>query len=108
MADSIKKKHASAKKDNDIIYLDKIPRHDSLDSIGKAALAKATSVQSPLSSSFTDLFPSLVPVAVNQAVATFESKKAELVNKEIGRLRESTQVLNGYVQQKHFSCYLET
>ncbi|XP_065052731.1 programmed cell death 6-interacting protein-like [Rhopilema esculentum] len=107
MADSIKKKHAGAKKDNDIIYLDKIPRHDSLDSIGKAALAKATSVQSPLSSSFTDLFPSLVPVAVNQAVATFESKKADLVNKEIGRLRESTQVLNGILASLNLPAAIE-
>ena len=97
MADKIKKKLVSAKKDNDFIYLDQVPSVDSLDSIGRAVLAKATPVQSTMSSSFTDLFPSLVPVAINQAIATYENKKAELVNKEVGRLREATQLLNGYV-----------
>ena len=97
MADKIKKKLTSAKKDNDFIYLDKVPSFDSLDTIGRAVLAKPTAVQAPMSSSFTDLFPSLVPVAINQAISTYESKKAELVNKEVGRLREATQLLNGYV-----------
>ena len=97
MADKIKKKLAGAKKDNDFIYLDQVPSLDSLESVGRAVLAKPTAIQTPMSSSFTDLFPSLVPVAVNQAIATYENKKAELVNKEIGRLREATQVLNGYV-----------
>ena len=97
MADKIKKKLASAKKDNDFIYLDQVPSFDSLESVGRAVLAKMTPIQNPMSSSFTDLFPSLVPVAINQAVSTYENKKAELINKEVGRLREATHLLNGYV-----------
>ena len=97
MADKIKKKLASAKKDNDFIYLDRVPSLDSLESVGRATLAKAIPVSSPISSSFADLFPSLVPVAVNQAMVTYENKKAEMVNREVGRMREATQVLNGYV-----------
>lgn len=107
MADKIKKKLVSAKKDNDFIYLDQVPSVDSLDSIGRAVLAKATQVQSTMSSSFTDLFPSLVPVAINQAIATYENKKAELVNKEVGRLREATQLLNGILASLNLPASIE-
>lgn len=33
---------------------------------------------------------------VHQALAAYEVRKTEIVNAEISRLRESTQVLNGY------------
>lgn len=46
---------------------------------------------------FLDLFADLVPVPVHQALAAYEVRKTEIVNSEIARLRESTQVLNGYV-----------
>jgi len=38
----------------------------------------------------------MVPLAVQQAVTMFESRRAGLVNGEIGRLREATQLLNRY------------
>lgn len=44
-----------------------------------------------------DLFAELVPVPVHQALAAYEVRKTEIVNTEIARLRESTQVLNGFV-----------
>ncbi len=97
MADKIKRGFTSSKKDNDFIYLDRVPSCDSLEAIGRATLAKPTEVQSPMSSSFTDLFTGLVPMSVHQALAVYDSKKMDLVNKEIGRLREASQVLNGYV-----------
>ena len=106
MADKIRKRRDSAKKDNDFIYLVQVPSMDSLESVGKAVLAKSTPIQMPMSNSFNDLFPSLVPVAVNQAVATYEAKKAELVNKEVGRLREATQLLNGYLPLNDFVHYV--
>jgi hypothetical protein len=41
-----------------------------------------------------DLFASLVPIALNNALATFSSKRAEIMNIEVNRLREATNVLN--------------
>lgn len=45
---------------------------------------------------FLDLFEGLVPLSVQQALVAYDVRKAELVNSEIGKLRESTQMLNGY------------
>ena len=38
----------------------------------------------------------LVPLAVHGAMSAYETKKGQLVNAEIGRLREATQTMNGY------------
>jgi len=35
---------------------------------------------------------------LNNALATFSSKRAEIMNIEINRLREATNVLNSYVE----------
>lgn len=43
-----------------------------------------------------DLFEDLVPISVQQALSAYDVRKTELVNSEIGKLRESTQMLNGY------------
>lgn len=43
---------------------------------------------------FADVFEALVPVAVHQAMAAYSVRKTELVNTEIMRLREATQLLN--------------
>ena len=42
----------------------------------------------------TDLFEKVVPLALQQALTMFENRRAELVNREIGRLREATQLMN--------------
>lgn len=56
-----------------------------------------------LNSTFiSDLFSDLTPVPVHQALAAYEVRKTEIVNGEIARLRESTQVLNGYVFFERF------
>ena len=44
-----------------------------------------------------ELFSKLVPLAVHAAMSAFEAKKGQLVNMEVGRIREATQTLNGYV-----------
>jgi len=46
---------------------------------------------------FLDLFENLVPISVQQALSAYDVRKAELVNLEIGKLREATQILNGYI-----------
>lgn len=88
---------AEVRKDNDFIYHERIPDLKSLDPIGKAQPAKVLPLTSPLSQNFKDLFSELVPVAVHQALAAYDVRKTEIVNAEIGRLRESTTTLNGYV-----------
>jgi len=44
----------------------------------------------------SDLFEKVVPLAIQQALTMFENRRAELVNREIGRLREATQLMNRY------------
>jgi programmed cell death 6-interacting protein len=51
----------------------------------------------------SDLFSALVPVAVSQALAAYDVRRTEIVNMEIGRLREHTQLLNGFVFYSFFS-----
>jgi len=46
---------------------------------------------------FLDLFENLVPISVQQALSAYDVRKTELVNSEIGKLREATQILNGYI-----------
>ena len=38
-----------------------------------------------------------MPLAVHAAMSAYEAKKGQLVNMEVGRIREATQTLNGYV-----------
>lgn len=47
----------------------------------------------------TDLFYDLTPVAIHQALAAYDVRKTELMNVEISKLRESTQLLNRYVDE---------
>lgn len=84
-----------AKKDNDFIYHERIPDIKLVEPIGKAQVAKLIPLTHPMSHNFKDLFSDLVPVAVHQAMAAFDVRKNEIVNGEIGRLRESTTILNG-------------
>lgn len=44
----------------------------------------------------SDLFEKVVPLAIQQALTMFENRRAELVNREIGRLREATQLMNRF------------
>jgi len=103
-----------AKKDNDFIYHERIPDVKHLEPIAKAIVAKPTPLPPKLSSKFKgiylkkkiflylfifvlDLFEDLVPISVQQALSAYDVRKTELVNSEIGKLRESTQILNGYI-----------
>ncbi|XP_012936236.1 programmed cell death 6-interacting protein [Aplysia californica] len=97
----------SAKKDNDFIYHDKIPDLKTLDPIGKAVVAKSASVAQPMSTKFVDLFEKIVPLPVHEALTTFENRKSQLVNMEVGRLREATQLINSVLASLNLPAALE-
>ena len=42
----------------------------------------------------SDMFEKVVPLAVHNALVVFETRKQEIVNMEIGRLREATTLVN--------------
>ncbi|XP_043204066.1 programmed cell death 6-interacting protein-like [Amphibalanus amphitrite] len=98
---------ASAKKDNDFIYHERVPDVKALAPIGKAAIAKLLPAPEHYSKDFRDLFAQLTPVPVQQAMAGYEVRKTELVNTEVGRLREATQTLNGVLASLNLPAALE-
>lgn len=98
---------AESKKDNDFIYNEIIPDVKSLDSPGKAQLAKALPFTTPLSPNSKDLFEDLVPVALHQANAAADARKNEIVNAEVMRLREATQNLNGILASLNLPAAIE-
>lgn len=59
--------------------------------------AKVLPVVTPLSTKFRDLFESLAPLSIQNALSLFESRKIDVVNLERGRMRESTEIMNKYV-----------
>lgn len=95
----INREATELKKDNDFIYHERIPASDCLEAIGRATLAKSLPLSKPASSSFVDLFSKLVPMAVHNALQAYESRKGEIINFEVGRLREGTQLMNRSVDQ---------
>ncbi|XP_061174111.1 programmed cell death 6-interacting protein-like isoform X2 [Saccostrea echinata] len=98
----------AAKKDNDFIYHDKIPDLKNLPTIGKAAIAKpAPFPNKPMSEGFTDLFEKLVPIPVYEALTAFENRKTQIMNTEIGRLREQTQLMNSILASLNLPAALE-
>lgn len=99
--------HDEAVKDNDFIYHEAVPNFRSLPGVDKAAVAKPTAVPEKFSSSFTDLFESLVPVSVQQALAAYDTRKQEIVSVEIGKLRENTQLLNSILASLNLPAAIE-
>lgn len=103
----IHREAAELKKDNEFIYHDRIPAPDSLEAIGRAALAKSLPLSKPASSSFADLFSKLVPMAVHNALQAYESRKGEIINFEVGRLREGTQLMNSVLASLNLPAAIE-
>ncbi|XP_044599221.1 programmed cell death 6-interacting protein [Cotesia glomerata] len=95
------------KKDNDFIYHERIPDIKSLEPIGKANIAKFLTMSQPMSSNFKDLFEDLLPVAVHHALSSYEIRRNELVNTEISKLREMTQVLNTVLASLNLPAAIE-
>ncbi|CAH1107337.1 unnamed protein product, partial [Psylliodes chrysocephalus] len=98
---------AEAVKDNDFIYHEIIPDIKSVDSIGKAQPAKVLPLAHPMSQNFSDVFTELVPVAVHQALASYDIRKTEIVNTEISKLREASQMLNGLLASLNLPAAIE-
>ncbi|MBN3323882.1 PDC6I protein, partial [Atractosteus spatula] len=107
LSDKISRALTAAKKDNDFIYHDRVPDLKDLDSIGKAALVKATAINVPMCQKFTDLFEKMVPMAVQQAVSTYSQRKSEIVNRLIGQMREATNLCNGVLASLNLPAALE-
>ncbi|VDM96515.1 unnamed protein product [Thelazia callipaeda] len=104
---AIQKAYLSAKKDNDFIYHERIADFRSLPSLPKVAVAKVLPVMSPMTPRFKDMFSSLVPIQVHQSVASFDSRKSEVINIETGRLREHTQLMNGILTSLNLPAALD-
>lgn len=96
-----------AKKDNDFIYNEIIPDIKNLQSPGKALLAKALPLTTPLSPNTKDLFTALVPVALHQAISASDARKNDIVNGEVLKLREATQTLNGVLASLNLPAAIE-
>ncbi|ELK17963.1 programmed cell death 6-interacting protein [Pteropus alecto] len=106
-SDKISRALTAAKKDNDFIYHDRVPDLKDLDSIGKATLVKATPVNVPISQKFTDLFEKMVPVSVQQSLAAYNQRKADLVNRSIAQMREATTLANGVLASLNLPAAIE-
>uniref|UniRef100_A0A098LZS4 Programmed cell death 6-interacting protein n=1 Tax=Hypsiglena sp. JMG-2014 TaxID=1550645 RepID=A0A098LZS4_9SAUR len=107
LSDKINRALTAAKKDNDFIYHDRVPDLKDLEPIGKVSLVKATPVTLPLSQKFTDLFEKMVPMAVQQALAAYNQRKADLVNRSIGQMREATNLANGVLASLNLPAAIE-
>eukprot|EP00062_Callorhinchus_milii_P012967 gi/632960571/ref/XP_007896273.1/ PREDICTED: programmed cell death 6-interacting protein isoform X2 [Callorhinchus milii] len=107
LSDKISRALTAAKKDNDFIYHDRVPDLKDLTPIGKATLVKPTPVNVPLSQKFTDLFEKMVPLAVQQALSMYNQRKADLVNRVIGQMREANNLANGVLASLNLPAALE-
>ncbi|CAI9159322.1 unnamed protein product [Rangifer tarandus platyrhynchus] len=106
-SDKINRALTAAKKDNDFIYHDRVPDLKDLDPIGKATLVKSTPVSVPISQKFTDLFEKMVPVSVQQSLAAYNQRKADLVNRSIAQMREATTLANGVLASLNLPAAIE-
>lgn len=103
----ITRAHEEARKDNDFIYHARIPDVKNLTPIGKATLAKPLPVPDRFNPSNPDLFGALLPVQVQNALHAFDVRKTELINGEIAKLRDATQVMNGILSSLNLPAAVE-
>merc|ERR1719365_301540 len=96
-----------AKKDNDFIYHERIPEVKALTSVGRAAVVKPTAVPDTFIPGEKELFAALMPVHIHQAVVAYEVRKQELVGKEVGRLKEGTNMMNEILPSMNLPAGLE-
>ncbi|VVC91084.1 unnamed protein product, partial [Leptidea sinapis] len=87
---------AAAVKDNDFIYHERIPDARALEPVARAAVAQVLPPPERWASA-RDLFAKLMPAPVQQALQASAARKADMVNTEINKLRDATQLLNSGV-----------
>ncbi|KAF2349567.1 BRO1 domain [Trinorchestia longiramus] len=97
----------TALKDNDFIYHERVPDVRTLPPIGKAAVAKSLPVPERFTTNFSDLFESLVPVQVQQALSQCDVRRQDIVNKEVSKLKEATQLLNSVLASLNLPAAVE-
>ncbi|XP_033229996.1 programmed cell death 6-interacting protein isoform X2 [Belonocnema kinseyi] len=95
------------KKDNDFIYHERVPDAKSLETIGKAAVAKLLAMPETFSVGFKDLFEELLPVSVHHSLSSYDMQRNEVVNGEISKLREMTQILNSVLASLNLPAAIE-
>ena len=93
-----------------------------LEPIGKVPLAKIMPLSDRFSANFkgiplvkklnpptllADLFEGLTPLVVHQALVAWDVQKGELVNVEVGLMREPTDMLNGVLASLNLPAALE-
>ncbi|CAM4785376.1 unnamed protein product [Rotaria magnacalcarata] len=105
--DEINKSVDAARKDNDFVYHERLPDSKLIETILAQPIAKSLPATFPITPDFRDLFASLVPIALNNALASFNSKRAEIMNIEINRLREATNVLNAFLASLNLPAAIE-
>ncbi|CAO4375119.1 unnamed protein product [Caenorhabditis nigoni] len=104
---TVSRAHTAAKKDNDFIYHERVADFQSLPGLEKAVLAKPTPITNPITPNFIDMFSTFVPVQVHNATQSYNARKAELVNMEIGRMREATQLMNAILASLNLPAALD-
>lgn len=101
---------ADARKDNDFIYHERIPEERALASVGKAVVAKAMPFESGSklgNPTAPELFDKLVPVAVHQALVSYDLRRSELVNKELAKVKDATTMINELLSSMNLPASLE-
>jgi len=98
---------AEASKDNDFIYHEKIPEVKALAVIGRAAVVKPTAVPEKFSPNSPELFGNLMPVHIHQAVAAYEVRRVEMVNGEVNKTKEATNLMNELLSSMNLPAGLE-
>ncbi|TPX56668.1 hypothetical protein PhCBS80983_g04377 [Powellomyces hirtus] len=88
---------ARAEKDNDIVYMETVPRFETLEAISGANMVKPTPI--PDLSSISDIvgpqmFAGLVPFSVHQSVSLYSHKKDAVVSSLVNKLNDAS----GYYQ----------
>ena len=97
-----------AKKDNDFIYHERIPEERALSTIAKAAVAKPTALPEKFGNMDKTLFDNLVPVVVHQALASFDVRKKEIINRELARTKEATNLVNAAMASMNLPAAIES
>ncbi|XP_053605524.1 apoptosis-linked gene 2-interacting protein X 1 isoform X2 [Plodia interpunctella] len=97
---------ASAIKDNDFIYHERVPEPRLLEPVPRAGVARPLEPP-PRWGAGKDLFAALVPAAVHQALQTSAARRSELINAEIGKLRDATALLNSILASLSLPACIE-
>ncbi|KAM9806775.1 tyrosine-protein phosphatase non-receptor type 23 isoform 2-T2 [Syngnathus typhle] len=96
--DVIGGKYNSAKKDNDFIYHESIPSHESLTIVKGAPLVKALPVN-PTDPSVTgpDLFAKLVPMVAHEAASLYSEEKAKMLRDIMAKIESKNDTLEQFM-----------